>query len=179
MAATNKNQEKSFYALALARIGLGLIFLWAFFDKLFGFGFATCRDAVTNAVETGCSRAWIEGGSPTSGYLNNATQGPLGDTFKNLAGQGWVDWLFMLGLLAVGVGLLLGIAVKLSAIAGSLMMLLMWASALWPANNPILDDHIIYLFVLAAIYYSNSNQKWGLGAWWAKLQLVKKVPILK
>ena len=35
---------KALYALALARISLGLIFLWAFFDKLWGLGFATCRD---------------------------------------------------------------------------------------------------------------------------------------
>ena len=42
------------YVWAIARISLGWIFLWAFLDKTFGWGFATPAN-----------RAWIAGGSPT------------------------------------------------------------------------------------------------------------------
>lgn len=178
MAQINKKAASSFYALALARIGLGFVFLWAFIDKLFGLGFATCRDKL-DAVHVGCSAAWVNGGSPTAGFLGHATKGPLASTYQNLAGHGWVDWLFMAGLLGVGVGLLLGIGMRLSTITGAVMLLLMWSAALWPANNPVLDDHIIYIFVLVALLLSNSQQKWGLRDWWVNTGLVKATPFLE
>lgn len=179
MPAISKTTEKSFYALALGRIGIGLIFLWAFFDKLFGLGFATCRDKISDAVNTGCSQAWIHGGSPTSGFLGHAVSGPFAGAYHQLTGRGWVDWLFMLGLLFIGVGLILGVAVYLSALTGSLLLLLMWSARLWPADNPVLDEHIIYVFVLLAVFFANANQRWGLRDRWRRTALVKALPFLE
>jgi thiosulfate dehydrogenase [quinone] large subunit len=67
--------------------------LWAFVDKTFGLGFATLAE-----------RAWVNGGSPTSGFLKMGVNpdSPFKDVFTSLAGQAWVDWAFMLGLLGVG-----------------------------------------------------------------------------
>ena len=178
MAQINKNAMKSFYALALARIGIGFIFLWAFIDKLFGLGFATCRDKL-DAVHLGCSQAWVHGGSPTTGFLGHATQGPFASTYHHLAGHSWVDYLFMAGLLAVGVGLILGIGMRLATSAGILMLALMWTSLLWPANNPVLDEHVIYIFVLLALNLGNSQQKWGMRDWWTGTSLVKAMPVLE
>ena len=49
----------------LARISLGWVFLWAFLDKTFGLGYATeSKDA------------WIDGGSPTFGFLSSAPPDP-------------------------------------------------------------------------------------------------------
>jgi len=119
------------------RLVMGLIFLWAFVDKLFGLGFATKSE-----------NSWLNGGSPTSGYLMGAVHGPLAEFFKSLAGIVVVDWLFMIGLLFVGITLLVNRFVIWGAIAGSVMLFLMWISAFPPANNPILDDHIVYILVL-------------------------------
>ncbi len=179
MASINKSATKSFYALALARIGIGFIFLWAFIDKLFGLGFSTCRDSATNAVHLACSAAWAHGGSPTAGYLGHATSGPFASLYHHLAGHNWVDYLFMAGLLAIGVGLILGIGMRLVTVAGMLLLLLMWSSALWPAQNPFVDEHVIYIFVLAALGLSNSQQKWGLRGWWTNTGLVKAAPFLE
>jgi len=179
MAVINKNASKSFYALGRARISLGLIFLWAFLDKLFGLGFATCRDAATSAVNVGCSQAWVNGGSPTSGFLGHATQGPFADLYQKLAGHGWVDWAFMAGLLGVGVGLVLGIGVRIATVAGMVMLALMWSSLLWPENNPVIDDHIVYILVLLAVNLANSQQKWGLRDRWVNTNLVKSAPFLE
>jgi thiosulfate dehydrogenase [quinone] large subunit len=179
MATINKNAAKSFYALALARISLGLIFLWAFFDKTFGLGFATCRDKVTDVVNSGCSEAWTQGGSPTSGFLSHATKGPLADFYQNLTGLAWVDWLFMLGLLFIGVGLLFGVGIRVLSGLGALLLLLMWSAELWPAQNPLLDEHIVYIFILVAVNLGNSQQKWGLRDWWKNTRLVKKFPVLE
>ncbi|HET9721418.1 MAG TPA: hypothetical protein VFP32_00090 [Candidatus Saccharimonadales bacterium] len=178
MATVNKNAAKSFYMLALARICLGCLFLWAFFDKLFGLGFSTCRDTATNAVHVACGAAWMRGGSPTTGFLSHAT-GPFAHWYGNLAGHSWVDYLFMAALLAVGVGLLLGIFMRLATLVGIGLLILMWAALLWPAANPVFDEHIVYIFVLAALNLANSQQKWGLRGWWASTDLVKFLPLFE
>lgn len=122
--------------MSLLRIGLGLIFAWAFFDKLFGLGFATLPE-----------KAWIAGGSPTYGFLAMASKGPFEGIFKAIAGNAVVDWLFMLGLLFVGVTLLLNRFVRWGSLAGLAMVVLMYLAVLPPENNPVLDDHIIYALV--------------------------------
>lgn len=119
---------------------MGLIFLWAFIDKLFGLGFSTKS-----------ADAWIHGGSPTAGYLLHATHGPLAGFFMSLGGHAWVDWLFMLGLLGVGLALLLNKWMKWAAIAGGVMLFLMWLSAFPPTTNPLIDEHIVYILVLALL----------------------------
>jgi thiosulfate dehydrogenase [quinone] large subunit len=141
-----KTQKNIFLAL---RLGMGFIFLWAFFDKLFGLGFAT----------TG-AKAWINGGSPTTGFLTNAVQGPLASFFQSLAGILVVDWLFMAGLLFTGVTLIANRYLVWGVISGASMLLLMYLAVLPPENNPIIDDHIIYILVLGAIltYYKNTNR---------------------
>jgi thiosulfate dehydrogenase [quinone] large subunit len=156
------------FYLALVRIGLGFIFLWAFLDKTFGLGFSTEP-----------SRAWIAGGSPTTGYLANATHGPFADFFKALAGNSFVDLLFMLGLLFVGVSFMLGIALRLGGYSGALMLLLMYLSAFPPENNPIVDDHIIYGMIMIAISYSDAGNILGFSKSWAKTGIAKAYPILR
>lgn len=178
MASVNKNVMNSFYALALARLSLGFIFLWAFLDKLLGLGFSTCREAGSGAIIGGCGDSWIQGGSPTTGFLAHA-KGPLASIYHNLAGHAWVDWLFMAGLLFIGVGLLLGVGIRVLSGLGILLLLLMWGAQLWPANNPVLDEHIVYIFVLAAINMSNSQQRLGLKDRWKSTKLVKNFPILE
>ncbi len=124
----------------LLRLSLGFIFLWAFLDKTFGLGFATKSGA-----------GWLQGGSPTAGFLGHAVRGPFVDFFHNLAGVALVDWLFMLGLLFVGVALIVNRYVKLAALAGSMMLLFMYLALLLPENNPIIDEHIVYILVLGLL----------------------------
>lgn len=145
------------------RIALGLIFLWAFFDKLLGLGFATASD-----------KSWLVGNSPTAGFLSNAVYGPLAEIFKSLAGNPFVDWLFMLGLLLIGLSLVLGILTKVASVSGAIMMLLMWLSMLPPKNNPIIDDHIIYIIVLIGFIFSDAGNHLGLGKKWSSINLVKR-----
>jgi len=174
-----KTGDKSLYYWAVARISLGFIFFWAFLDKAFGLGFSTCRDAVSGAVETMCGKAWLAGGSPTEGFLQFGTKGPLAETFQAVAGNPVVDVLFIAGLGLIGLALILGIGIKVATISGSLLMLMMWSASLLPANNPILDEHIIYIIVLLGVLSANKNQKWGLGRAWTKQPLVKRLSILE
>lgn len=122
------------------RYVMSFIFLWAFADKTFGLGYATVS-----------GKAWINGVSPTSGFLLHATGGPLAEFFQSLANHNAVDWLFMLGLLGVGLGLLFHKYIKWASVAGIVMMLLMYLATFPPENNPLVDDHIVYILVLAVI----------------------------
>lgn len=129
------------------RIVMSLIFLWAFFDKLFGLGFATASE-----------KAWINGGSPTTGFLSNAVKGPFAEFFHSLAGVAIVDWLFMAGLLFIGLTLLFNKYVYWGALAGIIMMVLMWLALLFPENNPLIDDHIVYALVLAILAIKSKKE---------------------
>lgn len=181
MATTPKPKmaEMSLYAWAILRLSLGFIFLWAFFDKLFGLGFATCRDKVTDVINVGCSDAWINGGSPTTGFLGRAVTGPLSDFYHNLAGLAWIDWLFMVGLLVVGFGLLFGVWVRFAAFIGIVMLVLMWSALLWPINTPAIDDHLVYAFVLFGIALTDEHQVWGFRKQWLKSAIAKKFVFLR
>lgn len=161
-----KNQKTS-YILGLLRICMGFIFLWAFLDKVFGLGFSTTPE-----------KTWLAGNSPTLGFLKSA-QGLFAPLYQNMAGNPVVDWLFMLGLLLLGLALILGIGMKVAGYAGALLMLMMWSSHLPPAQNPILDDHIIYLLVLLALPELKAGQFLGLGKWWANTSIVKKCSCLE
>ena len=168
-----KNAKKNWvnYIWAFSRISLGFVFLWAFVDKLFGLGLATCN--VKGVTTIGCHSAWLSGGSPTSGFLSHAA-GPFANFYNALAGVPLIDWLFMLGLLGIGIGLMFGVAMKVSAAAGSLMLFMMWTAALWPANNPFIDQHIIYILLIIGLAGVNKDQVLGLRKVWVKLPVVKK-----
>jgi thiosulfate dehydrogenase [quinone] large subunit len=155
--------SNSEFVWAMLRISVGLIFLWAFMDKTFGLGYATKAE-----------NSWLNGKSPTYGYLTNATKGPLKGFFQSLAGNTLVDWLFMMGLLGVGLGMLLGIGITVAGYSGLLMMLLMWMSAFPPTNHPFIDEHIIYGMVLVGLTTVRSGYWLGFGKWWGSLNMVKK-----
>lgn len=139
--------KKQKFVLDLLRVVMGFVFLWAFFDKVFGLGFATTID-----------KAWIHGGSPTYGFLTFAAKGPLAPLFHSLAGMPAVDWLFMLGLLFVGITLIANKFVKWGCIAGSIMLALMYLALLLPENNPVIDEHIVYILALVLIASDNSER---------------------
>lgn len=158
------------------RLAIGFEFLWAFFDKTFGLGFATPT-----------ARAWLNGGSPTKGFLSHAS-GPLSNVFGSLAGVSAIDWLFMLGLLGAGLALVLGVAVRAGAVAGVVMLLTMYVAVWLPtttpdgtgnATNPIIDEHIIAIFGLILVATLVNWSGGYLGRKWASLPIVKTRPWLR
>lgn len=152
---------------AVTRIALGFVFAWAFVDKLFGLGYATPAE-----------RAWVNGGSPTTGFLGGV-EGPFSGVYQAISGQAWADWLFMAGLLGIGVALLAGFAMRIAAAAGALLLVLMWTAVLPIANNPFLDDHLVYALVLVGLAAAGADRVWGLGGWWSRLAVVRRFPVLR
>jgi thiosulfate dehydrogenase (quinone) large subunit len=159
----------------VTRILLGFTFLWAFLDKNFALGYST-------------TKAWMFGtgeGNPTAGFLKFGANpnGPLHDFYNNLAptsASAPINWLFMLALLGAGLGLVLGIGMRISCIGASILLLSMWlAVAPWAkyedkggstvaSNNPLLDEHIIYSATLMILMFVLAGRYWGLGRMWEK-----------
>jgi thiosulfate dehydrogenase [quinone] large subunit len=156
------------YVFAGVRIALGWIFLWAFLDKLFGLGHETASKA-----------AWINGGHPTQGFLKFAATGPFKGFYNSLAGQARADWLFMIGLAGIGIALILGIGMRIAAVGGVTLLVMMWSAVLPPENNVFMDDHLIYAGVLVGLALTAAGTTLGLGHWWANTKLVEKAPWLK
>ncbi|RIQ21278.1 DoxX family protein [Jiangella rhizosphaerae] len=150
------------YVLGLLRLALGWTFLWAFLDKTFGLGYATPSE-----------NAWIDGGSPTTGYLSGV-EGPFGDVFHDLAGNTWVDWLFMAGLLGIGLALVLGIGMRIAAVAGVLMLGMMYLASLPLDTNPFLDEHLTEALMIVALALTYSGRYLGLGRLWERIPLVRR-----
>jgi thiosulfate dehydrogenase (quinone) large subunit len=161
-------------ALAVLRISTGFVFLWAFLDKTFGWNYSTPT-----------TKAWINGGSPTKGFLTNVDVGPLQNFFHTIAGTTWANWLFMLSLLGIGLALTLGIGLRLAASAGILLLAMMWLAE-YPlaqhtntgkptgSTNPLTDYHFIYAITTAVLALTYAGHTWGLGKQWATLPLVQK-----
>jgi thiosulfate dehydrogenase [quinone] large subunit len=156
------------FVLGVTRLAMGWTFLWPVLDKAFGLGH-----------ETASAEAWVNGGSPTSGFLGNAPTGPFADMYQSFAGLAWADWLFMLGLLGIGAALTLGVATRAAVAAGSLLLVLMWAAVLPPENNPFLDDHLIYALVLVILALTAAGRTLGFGAVWEELPVVKRHAFLR
>lgn len=153
----------------LLRFYLSFILLWAFFDKLFGFGLATAS-----------SKSWLAGVSPTTGFLQFGLKGStFASFFNSLAGNQIIDLLFMSGLFLIGLSLLLGIGMRIACYSGALLMFTLYLSLFPPENNPILDEHIIYILVFLGLSVRLKTQKFGFGKKWQGLSIVKKHPVLE
>lgn len=154
--------KNAWHMLALARIMIGFVFLWAFSDKTFGLGFST---------QSG--QAWVSGGSPTSGFLQFGVNpdSPFASIFTSLAGMAWVDWLFMFGLLGIGLALILGVGLRIAAVSATILLVLMWAALLPLENNPVINEHLIYAAVIWVT--ALSRREWSVVDWWFSHKFVR------
>lgn len=150
-----------FRVLGLARIMIGFTFLWAFLDKTFGLGFSTPAE-----------RSWLNGGSPTAGFLGGSIEG--GNPFAGV----WVfflsinpvtDVLFMLGLLGVGLAFMVGIGTRIAATSAAAMYTLMYLAAFPMSSNPLYDTHLLLAVAVIAMAGLAAGDHLGFGAPWRRL----------
>ena len=158
--------------LALLRLAIGSIFLWAFLDKTFGLGYATPAE-----------RAWVNGGTPSQGFLlGDSVVGPLKPFFASIASPA-SDWLFMAGMLGIGLAVMLGIGLRISAVAGTVILLAMYLAE-WPSGvgtgstNPVVNYHVIYSLSLIVVAVLAAGDTIGFGLPWKKTSLVRRMPWL-
>ncbi len=88
------------------------------------------------------------------------------------------------GHLLIGLSLLFGLMVRVSAGFGVLLMVIYWFAHMdWPfienKNNFIVDYHLVYAGVLTCLIVMRAGHVWGLDAWAEKLPSVQQRPWLR
>jgi thiosulfate dehydrogenase (quinone) large subunit len=88
------------------------------------------------------------------------------------------------GHLLIGLSLLTGLMVRVSASFGVLLMLIYWMAHMnWPfienTNNFIVDFHLVYAGVLVYLVVKRAGHVWGLDGWAENLKFVQAHPGLK
>jgi len=116
----------------------------------------------------------FEPGWSVTGFLSNTkTFHDLYAPLTDPALAPVISFLVSWGHLLIGLSLLAGLAVRLSAIFGILLMILYWMAHMdFPyitnTNNFIVDDHIVYAVVLGLLIATRAGHIWGLDSWAAK-----------
>ena len=88
------------------------------------------------------------------------------------------------GHLLIGLSLLSGLMVRVSASFGILLMLVYWTAHMdFPfienKNNFILDYHLVYAGVLVYLIAKHAGHVWGLDGWIAQQSIVAHHPALR
>ena len=160
-------REKGECFLAVLRIAIGWMMLWPFFDKLLGLGF-----------QTPSGSGFIDGESP-SDFVDLVAGGIFKDLFTALGGNLAIDILFMAALLILGLTLILGIASKLTTLAMTAFLILMYMLHVPPTDNPLIDYHITWILALWAVYYLGGYERFSIKREWESFSLVQRFPILQ
>ncbi|HEY7106415.1 MAG TPA: hypothetical protein VH986_08440 [Acidimicrobiia bacterium] len=161
---------------AALRIGLGLLYLWAFIAQGFGVVYTNSTTNADGTVSYGwhfdqdSDAGWITSGfehSPTGPYVDK-THGPLSWIPKNLpTGLDDFGWIFAIG--GLGLALTFGFCMRIAAIGGFLLNILIWFSSFPPSSNPIIDgEHMAFAFSLLLLMFLHADCRWGIGRWWRR-----------
>src|SRR3972149_4420023 len=117
-------------------------------------------------------------------YLNNAQT--FHSFFAWFAGPNVLpvtNFLNEWGLTILGLSLIFGIFVRLTSLAGVALMLLYYFPILnFPIIAPhsyLVDDHIIYAFVLLYFAAVRAGRVYGLESWCSNLPICSKFPKLR
>jgi thiosulfate dehydrogenase [quinone] large subunit len=95
-----------------------------------------------------------------------------------------LTFLIGYGRLLIGLSLLFGLMVRVSATFGAALLLLYWTAYMdWPfienTNNFIIDYHVVYATVCVYLIFKRAGHVWGLDAWAEKLPLVQERPLAR
>ena len=146
--------------IAILRIGVGVIFLWAGLEKLL----APEPWSAAGFLEfaTGGSLGWpFVAGEVAEGTVFNPTQGFWVDLATNDAAMTFINVLVPWGQLGIGIGLILGLLTRFSAAMGTLMMLFFFVAA-WDFAFGIVNQHLTYGLVTAFLGLIGAGNFYGL-----------------
>ena len=122
----------------------------------------------------------IRSDSSAAGF---ALKGPFADNIQAVTGfqmtqagpqvAGWLDAVYMISMLLIGLGLITGVMTRLAAVGGIIWMATFYlGTAIWPEHNPFVDDHVIMAAVLVGLILANAGRYYGLGKVWQRYRFV-------
>jgi thiosulfate dehydrogenase (quinone) large subunit len=67
---------------------------------------------------------------------------------------------------------------RVAAISGTVLLVLMWTASFVPDNDIFMDDHLIYAVVLLGLAVVGAGNTLGFGRRWTNTSLVRNHPWL-
>jgi thiosulfate dehydrogenase [quinone] large subunit len=137
----------------LLRIAMAWIFAWSGFDKL-----------VTDFS--------------AAGFLTNATSGPLGGWFQSLGTNQLaldvINPLVIWGQILIGLALATGLFTRFALFWAGAMVMMFYLAQFPPANNPFMDEHLVYIIVFMLLGALGAGRILGLDALAERLPWVRR-----
>ena len=146
--------------VALFRVMVGIIFLWAGLEKLLG-------------PEPFNAAGFLKGGTAgtlgwpfvTGDVVQGTVFNPTHDFWVSLAGNAGlmsiINFLVVAGEIGIGIALILGLLTRFAGAMGTLMMVLFFYAA-WNFNNGIVNQHLTYALVCATLTGLGAGRYYGL-----------------
>jgi thiosulfate dehydrogenase (quinone) large subunit len=146
--------------VALFRVAVGIIFLWAGLEKLLGPEPFDASGFLTHA--TGGTLGWpFVTGTAVEGTIYNPTHDFWVSLAGNSAVMSIVNFLVVFGEIGIGVALILGLFTRFAGAMGTLMMVLFFFAA-WNFTNGIVNQHLTYALVCATLTGIGAGRYYGL-----------------
>jgi thiosulfate dehydrogenase [quinone] large subunit len=147
--------------VALLRVVVGVVFLWAGLEKAIGVGLGTWSAAGFLEFGTCGSLGWPFVSEVADGQCFNPTQAFWVGLAGNEAAMTVIDWLVPLGQIGIGVALILGLLTRFGAAMGTLMMLIFFVAA-WDFQYGVANQHLTYALISAAIAGLGAGKYFGI-----------------
>ncbi|HEV7199218.1 MAG TPA: DoxX family protein [Candidatus Limnocylindria bacterium] len=149
--------------VAVLRIAVGIIFLWAGLEKVIGGG-GEWSAAGFLGFGTGGTLGWpFVTGEPGEGEIFNPTNAFWVAVADNQTAMTVIDLLVPWGQIGIGVSLILGLLTRFGAAMGTLMMVMFFFAA-WDFEFGIVNQHLTYAVVTFFLGYIGSGNFYGLDA---------------
>ena len=145
--------------VAVLRVVVGIIFLWAGLEKIFGpepFDAAGFLQFGTTG-----SLGWPFVTEPVEGAIYNPTHDFWVAMSENETLMSIINVIVPYGQLGIGIGLVLGMLTRFSALMGTLMMLGFFLAA-WDFQFGIVNQHLTYAVVTLFLGYIGSGDFYGV-----------------
>lgn len=148
--------------VAVLRVVVGIIFLWAGLEKVIGGGGAWSAAGFLSFA-TGGTLGWPFVAEAAEGVVYNPTHDMWIAFSGNTAAMSIIDLLVPWGQFGIGVSLILGLLTRFGAAMGTLMMLMFFVAA-WDFQFGIVNQHLTYALVTFFLGYIGSGNFFGLDA---------------
>jgi thiosulfate dehydrogenase [quinone] large subunit len=151
-------------AVAIGRVVIGIIFLWAGLEKLIGSGPEGFSAAGFLQFGTAGTLGWpFVSGEVAEGTVFNPTHDFWVSLATNDALMPIVNFLVVAGQIGIGTGLVLGLFTRFSAVMGTLMMIFFFFAA-WEFEFGIVNQHLTYAVVTFGLAVVGAGNYFGLDA---------------
>ena len=157
--------QKHQLGVAVLRIGVGIIFLWAGLEKILGSESWSAAGFLGHA--TNGTLGWPFVSNPAEGTVFNPTQGLWVALSGNATAMTIINLLVPWGQVGIGLSLILGLFTRFGAGMGTVMMLLFFVAA-WDFEFGMVNQHLTYALVTFVLGYIGSGNFYGLDRVWGE-----------